>query len=62
MKNLLARLWSDENGAETAEWLVIAGALVAVGIFVYTGILKDGLSSAATTIGDKIASSAETTF
>ena len=48
MKNLLVRLWTDESGAETAEWLVIAGALVAVGIFVYTGVLKDSLSSAAT--------------
>ena len=62
MENLLARLWTDESGAETAEWLVIAGALVAVGIFIYTGILKEGLSAAATTISSKISSAALTSF
>jgi Flp pilus assembly pilin Flp len=35
MKKFLLKLWQDEEGAETAEWLVIVALLVAVGVTVY---------------------------
>ncbi len=54
MTNVLARLWKDEEGAETAEWLVVAGLLVAVGIAVYQGVLQGSLESAAGNIGGVI--------
>jgi Flp pilus assembly pilin Flp len=44
MKQFLLKLWHDEEGAETAEWLVIVAMLVAIGLGVYegTGIAGDG--------------------
>jgi Flp pilus assembly pilin Flp len=54
MKNALVRLWRDEAGAETAEWLVIAGLLVAVAIAVYQGVLQGSLETAAGNIGTTI--------
>jgi Flp pilus assembly pilin Flp len=35
MKQFLLKLWHDEEGAETAEWLVIVALLVLVGTTVY---------------------------
>jgi Flp pilus assembly pilin Flp len=35
MKKFLLKLWQDEEGAETAEWLVIAAMLVVIGTAVY---------------------------
>jgi Flp pilus assembly pilin Flp len=37
MKKFLLKLWQDEEGAETAEWLVIAAILVFIGTTVYQG-------------------------
>ncbi|MCB1722246.1 MAG: Flp family type IVb pilin [Chromatiaceae bacterium] len=54
MKNLMLRLWKEEEGAETAEWLLIVGLLVAVGVAVYSVALSDGLEGLVTTITDAI--------
>ena len=58
MNAFLKRLWRDESGAETAEWLVIAAILVAVGAAVYgptnSGALFNTLSSGVTSIGNQI--------
>jgi Flp pilus assembly pilin Flp len=35
MKQFLLKLWQEEEGAETAEWLVIAAMLVVIGTAVY---------------------------
>ena len=50
MKDFVQRFWRDEEGAETAEWVVIAAALVAVGIFIYNGVLNDALQNVVTGI------------
>jgi Flp pilus assembly pilin Flp len=42
MKQFLLNLWQEEEGAETAEWLVIAAILVLLGTTVYQG---DGLET-----------------
>jgi Flp pilus assembly pilin Flp len=56
MKQFLLKLWQDEEGAETAEWLVIVAMLVAVGMVVYdpdTG-LGGTLTGIVTAIGDTV--------
>jgi len=55
MKNYVLRLWKEEEGAETAEWLLIVGLLVAVGIAVYTTTLTGALQGLVTTITGAIA-------
>ena len=50
MKNFLLRLWKEEEGAETAEWLLIVGLLVAVGVAIYTGVLQTALTNVVGTI------------
>jgi Flp pilus assembly pilin Flp len=44
MKNLLMKLWKEEEGAETAEWLIIVALIAAVAIALYTGVLQTALS------------------
>lgn len=44
MKNFLLRIWQEEDGAETAEWLVIVSLITAVGVLVYNGVLLDALN------------------
>jgi Flp pilus assembly pilin Flp len=44
MKNFLLRLWKEEEGAETAEWLLIVGLLVGVGVAIYPGVLEPALT------------------
>jgi Flp pilus assembly pilin Flp len=48
MKKFLMKLWKEEEGAETAEWLIIVALIAAVGVAVYTNTLEGGLSQAAT--------------
>jgi Flp pilus assembly pilin Flp len=43
MKQFLLKLWQDEEGAETAEWLVIAALITVVGTAVYPGVLQPAL-------------------
>lgn len=43
MKNLLNRLWNDDEGAELVEWVVIVALIAAAAIAVYS-LLKDELS------------------
>ncbi|MGB5198944.1 MAG: hypothetical protein WBR56_03480 [Sedimenticolaceae bacterium] len=50
MKNILLRLWKDEEGAETAEWLLIVGLLTGVGVAVYSTTLEGGLTTLVGTI------------
>ncbi len=54
MKDFLMKLWSDEEGAETAEWLVIVALIVAVAILVYNGVLKNTLITLVGKIGTAI--------
>ena len=44
MNKFLMKLWKEEEGAETAEWLVIVALIVAVAILVYNGVLKTALT------------------
>ena len=59
MKHFLINLWQEEDGAETAEWLVVAALLIAVGLAVYNSSLDPALSNAATAIGTEIQNIAE---
>jgi Flp pilus assembly pilin Flp len=43
MKKFLLKLWQNEEGAETAEWLVIVAILVVVAIAVYDATLVGAL-------------------
>jgi Flp pilus assembly pilin Flp len=43
MKNFLLRLWKEEEGAETAEWLVIVALIVVIAVFVYNTTLRNAL-------------------
>ena len=43
MKKFLMKLWKEEEGAETAEWLVIVALIVAVAVAVYTNVLGPAL-------------------
>lgn len=43
MKHFLRNFWQDEQGAETAEWLVIVALVTAVGIALYNGVLEPAL-------------------
>jgi Flp pilus assembly pilin Flp len=56
MKELLLKLWKDEEGAEIAEWVIVVALLVFVGSAIYFGILQGELSDAVNTIGDNIQS------
>ena len=44
MHKLLARLLADTEGAETAEWVLIAALIVTVAVALYSGALQDALS------------------
>jgi Flp pilus assembly pilin Flp len=61
MKQFLLKLWQDETGAETAEWVVIVGLILAVAITIYTGVLQDALSQLVTRISTIIGTVAPTT-
>ena len=54
MKKILFGLWRDEEGAETAEWVVIVALLVVVGIAIYNGILRNELSDLVNDIGTQL--------
>ena len=46
MKEFLLRLWKDEEGAETVEWIFIVVVILAVAAVSYAGGLADGISNA----------------
>lgn len=50
MKKLMKKLWTEESGAETAEWLVIVALITIVAIAVYQGVLQGALSGLVTQI------------
>jgi Flp pilus assembly pilin Flp len=54
MKTMRRRLWDDENGLETLEWLAIAVLILIVAFAVYPGTLQQGLQDVATTIAAKL--------
>ena len=54
MKKFLMKLWKEEEGAETAEWLVIVALIVAVAVLLYNGILLTALTNAVQYISDTI--------
>jgi Flp pilus assembly pilin Flp len=58
MKNLLLKLWRDEDGAEIAEWVVVVALLVIVALVIYNTILQGTLSNAVVSIGSKIENAA----
>jgi Flp pilus assembly pilin Flp len=55
MKKLLQRFWKEEEGAETAEWVLIVALLALVAFFIYNGILQPQLQQAVNTIGNVLA-------
>ena len=58
MKDWLLKLWKDEEGAETAEWIVIVALIVGVAVVVYLAVLQPQLNTAVTKIGNTIMSAA----
>ena len=48
MKNWVRRLWNAEEGADTAEWIVVVGLIVGAAVVVYANILSPELSAALT--------------
>ena len=54
MKHFLRIFWQDEQGAETAEWLVVVALIVAVAIALYTGVLQPALTAVITGISADI--------
>ena len=52
MKNFLMKLWKEEDGAETAEWVVIVALILIVATALYTGLLSDELNGVVTSIGN----------
>jgi Flp pilus assembly pilin Flp len=61
MKQFLLKIWQDETGAETAEWVVIVGLILAVAITIYTGVLQTSLTELVTRISALIGTVAPTT-
>lgn len=55
MKTMFMKLWKEEDGAETAEWVVIVAVLLLVSVFIYQGVLQDALSNSVNSIDDQIA-------
>ena len=51
MKKFLMNLWQEEDGAETAEWLVIVALILAVAVVIYQGVLQTELTGVVTAIG-----------
>lgn len=49
-----SRLYREDGGAETAEWLVIVALIIGVTVTIYTGILQEALSSAVAYISSQI--------
>jgi Flp pilus assembly pilin Flp len=60
MRSTLTRLWDDERGIETLEWLAIAVLVLIVAFAIYSGALQQGLLGVATTISEKISGAAGT--
>jgi Flp pilus assembly pilin Flp len=60
MRSTLIRLWNDERGVETLEWLAIAVLLLIVAFAIYSGNLQKGLLDVATTISEKLSGAAGT--
>ena len=56
MKDFLLKLWKNEEGAETAEWILVVALIVAVAIIIYTGVLQTSLSTAVTNVGSTVTS------
>ena len=59
MANLAERLWTDESGAETAEWVVILAFLIIVAGAVFHGPVASTLVDLAGSIGSQVASVTE---
>jgi Flp pilus assembly pilin Flp len=55
MKTLFKRLWQEEDGADTAEWVVITAMVIGVAVVVYNGVLSDSLVDAVDSIDVKVA-------
>ena len=55
MKQFFLKLWQDEAGAETAEWLVIVALIVVVAVAVYNTTLSQMLSDLITSIRQLLA-------
>lgn len=49
MKNLLLKLWKDEEGAELVEWVVIVALIAAAAIATYS-LLEDRISALMDTV------------
>ena len=55
IKEFFSKLWNDEEGAETVEYVVIAAILAGIGVVVYqSGALKTTLNTGVTKIGNII--------
>ena len=51
MKEFLMSLWEEEDGAETAEWIIIVDLLLVGAIAIYNGFLRNELNGVVSDIG-----------
>ena len=59
MKQLMKRFWTDETGAETAEWVVIVAFLVVIAAVIMHGSVRGTLTNVAGSIGDQVIAETE---
>ena len=60
IKEFFSKLWNDEEGAETVEYVLIAALIAAVGVAVYSNTLQGQLTTAASNLGGFISGSVPT--
>ena len=54
VRGIFKRLFVEQEGAETAEWVAIVALIVVVAVAVYTGVLKNGLQDVVGSIENKV--------
>ena len=60
MKKLLKRFWTEESGAETAEWVVIVAFLVIIAAAIFQGTVRGTLTNLAGSLGSQVVAATET--
>ena len=59
MAKFMKRFWSEESGAETAEWVVIVAFLVVIATAIFQGPVGGTLANVAGSIGDQVVEETE---
>ncbi len=58
MNEFFRKLWKDEEGAETVEWVIIAAILAGIAVAAYQGSLLSAINNGVGFIEGQITSSA----